>query len=75
MPSTSSRKTVYSFGHTINFLDSWLLCFYDNYQSKIAIYKNMMSELFETIPKLHHPREVDDYKENTYTTIRAVGDE
>ena len=34
-----------------------------------------MSELFETIPKLHHPREVDDYKENIYTTIRAVGDE
>ena len=44
MPSTSSKKALYSLGHTINFLDNWLQCFGGNYQNRIAIYKNKMRE-------------------------------
>ena len=47
MPNTSSKNSLYSLGHTINFLGNWLQCFDNNYQNRIAIYKSKMSKLFE----------------------------
>ena len=52
MPSTSYKKSLYSLGHKIKFLDNWLQWFDDNYQNIISIYKSKMSKLIETIPKL-----------------------
>ena len=43
MPSTSYKKSLYSLGHTINFLDNCIQCFDDNDQNIIAIYKSKTS--------------------------------
>ena len=61
MQSTSSKKVLYSLGHTINFLDNWLQWFDENYQNIIAIYKIKMSEWFETIPESLPQKKGDDY--------------
>ena len=52
MPIMSSKKAIYSLGHTINFIDNWIKWFDVNNQNRIAIYKIKMGELFQKIPKL-----------------------
>ena len=64
MPSTSTKNHFTWFFHTINFLDSWLQCFDNNYHKIIAIHKSNMSKLFETIPKSPPPKKDDYYREN-----------
>ena len=51
MPSMSSKQSLLSFGHTINFIGNWPQCFEVNYHSRIAIFKINKIELFRTIPK------------------------
>ena len=58
MTSTSSKKSLYSLGHKINFLDNWLQLFHENYQNRISIHTNNMSELFKIIPKSLPPKKV-----------------
>ena len=51
IPSTYSKKALFSLVHTINFLYNCIQCFEVNYQNIIMIYKSNMSEVFKTIPK------------------------
>ena len=65
IPSKSSKESIFSLGHTINFIENLIQCFEVNYHKIIIIYKIKMSELFKTIPKSLPPKKTDDYKENS----------
>ena len=73
MPIASYKVSLISLGQTINFIDNWLKCFEDNYDKKIMIYKEKMSELFKTIPTLLPPKKLYDYKAKYQTDIKAIG--
>ena len=56
MPSKSSKESLLSLGHTINFIENWLQCFEVNYQNIMMICKRRTSELFKTTPKTLLPK-------------------
>ena len=61
MPITSSKESLISIGHKINFIYNWLQLFEDNYDNRIMIHKIKMSELFKTILNSLPPNKIDDY--------------
>ena len=50
IPDNATPKVLEALGATINFIDIWLKCFLENYNTRYDAYINAMKDMYKQIP-------------------------